>query len=584
VGNRLGEVFETFGRLKEFSPEARWLDTKSNPADLISRGCDGPDFKEQFQFWTSGPDFLGKSEDEWPIPPPLPEKEPELRKYIVSATVQQHDQFQNFKNLAEYIRYKLEVVEPTLEQLQATEEGLVKQIQEECFANEIKELQESAQRGRSKTFRKGPLQRKEVFLDKRGMLRLVTRFGAAECFSWEERNPILLTSRHLATALLVREYHHRVSHSGSRNTFAALCKKYHIPWNVVKNEVFRCQDCRERHPLPAQAPLGQLHPFRLQAWQHVFKKTGMDFFGPFVIKRGQKVWGLLFTCLTTRAVHIEPCPSLNVPTWLNAINRFVSRRGKPETIACDQAGTFVGGSKQLAKIVEDQLSAQFQQELVQKVAEKFQIEFAFIPKRMPHHGGAWERMVREAQRAMVRSASTVSGLSYDALVTFLVHAEGTINRRPLAIDEDLGVITPMSILAPASEAAYGFPTLTSLSRVLGQLRQCIDHFWRMWMQLYLRGLSVDRFPRGSPGYVELRPGDRVFFRRGEKFHRLQDKPALEAGKIIRAYHSEDGIARRFQIEDRDGKFLDIPLHRIFIPDQARVEQRGSASGLVPLSE
>jgi hypothetical protein len=56
---------------------------------------------------------------------------------------------------------------------------------------------------------------------------------------------------------------------------------------------------------------------------------------------------------------------------------------------------------------------------------------------------------------------------------------------------------------------------------------------------------------------------------------------LEAGKIIRAYHASDGIARRFQIEDHDGKSLDIPLHRIFIPDQARVEQRGSASGLVP---
>jgi hypothetical protein len=104
VGNRLGEVFETFGRLKDFSPEVRWLDTKSNPADLISRGCDGPEFKEQFQFWISGPDFLGKSEDQWPTPPPIPEKEPELRKYLVSATVQQHDQFQNFKDLAEYIR------------------------------------------------------------------------------------------------------------------------------------------------------------------------------------------------------------------------------------------------------------------------------------------------------------------------------------------------------------------------------------------------------------------------------------------------------------------------------------------------
>jgi hypothetical protein len=271
---------------------------------------------------------------------------------------------------------------------------------------------------------------------------------------------------------------------------------------------------------------------------------------------------------------------LEVPSWLNAIDRFVSRRGKPETIACDQAGTFVGGSKQLAKIIEDQLSAEFQQELARELVKKHQIKFYFIPKRTPHYGGAWERMVREAERYMVKASATVDHLSFDTFATFLVHAEGMINCRPLAIGEDLGVITPMSILAPASQAAHGFPINCSLSRVLGQLRQCIDHFWRNWTQFYLKGLSVDRYPRGSPGYVELRPGDRVMFRRSELFHRLQDKSALEGGKVVRAFHSNDGLARRFEIEDKDGSLVEIPLRRIFIPDQDRVAQRGPAVGVV----
>jgi hypothetical protein len=326
--------------------------------------------------------------------------------------------------------------------------------------------------------------------------------------------------------------------------------------------------------------MGQLHRFRLEAWDHVFKRTGMDHFGPFIIRGGKKMWGLLFTCMTTRAVHIEACPSIDIPSWMNAIDRFVSRRGKPSSMSCDNAGTFVGGSKLLARAIEEQLSEHFQANLVQEMARKHQIQFNFIPKRMPHLGGAWERMVREIERCLVKSAATVSRLNYDALTTLFVHAEGIVNRRPLAINDELGVITPMSILAPASEAAYGFPTNYSLVRVVGQLRQCIDHFWKGWTQFYLRGMSANRFPPGSPGFVELCPNDRVFFRRSEKFHRLQDTPALEAGVIRSTFPSSDGIARRFEIEDQSGKIVEIPLKRIFLPDQAKVNLRGPASGIV----
>jgi hypothetical protein len=117
--------------------------------------------------------------------------------------------------------------------------------------------------------------------------------------------------------------------------------------------------------------------------------------------------------------------------------------------------------------------------------------------------------------------------------------------------------------------------------VLGQLRQCIDHFWKGWTQFYLKGMSANRFPQGTPGFVELRPNDRVFFRRSEKFHRLQDSPALEAGVIRRTFQSGDGIARRFEIEDQGGNTVEIPLKRIFLSDQAMIDLRGSASGIAP---
>jgi hypothetical protein len=166
-------------------------------------------------------------------------------------------------------------------------------------------------------------------------------------------------------------------------------------------------------------------------------------------------------------------------------------------------------------------------------------------------------------------------------MTYLIRAESIINRRPLAIGEDLRVITPMSILAPASEAASGFASACSMSRVLGQLRQAIDHFWRTWTSFYLRGLSANRYPQGHPGYVELSPGDHVLFKKNSAFHRLPGSNLMEAGVIRRVYTSKDGISRRFDIEDAEGKVFDVPMVRVFLSEQAIVDRRGPAQGAVP---
>ena len=60
-----------------------------------------------------------------------------------------------------------------------------------------------------------------------------------------------------------------------------------------------------------------------------------------------KRYRCLFTCLTTRAVHIEVVPSLEAETCLNAIKRFIARRGKPATVLSDIGTNFVGAAKEM---------------------------------------------------------------------------------------------------------------------------------------------------------------------------------------------------------------------------------------------
>jgi hypothetical protein len=587
VANRLAEVFEFLDKRKELEPEVRWLRTDQNPADLISRGCGAEDMKNNLKFWTTGPDFLSQPESSWPEPPPSPQSKEEVavQKAISMAIIPAKDRFKDYQDLASYVRDQLDVEEPSPDQLKNAEEELVKKIQHDHFRTEIRRLKKAArEQPKSKYtslyFRTGPLQRLEVFIDDKGFLRLVTRLVNAEFLDWGERCPLILSSRHGASLLLVREFHRRVHHQGARTTYAELVKKYHLPYKTVKIEVFRCDSCKKHHPLSLDAPMAALHRSRLQPWTFVFHKTGMDYFGPFLLKGGKKAWGLLFTCFTTRAVHIEVCPDQSIPTWLNAVERFIARRGKPETISCDRAGTFVGGSKQMAKIVEDQLSEEFQEELAEEVKRRFQVKFFFIPPRTPHYGGVWERIIKEVQENLVKSTSTVANLSLDALSTYIVRAEGVINRRPLAIGDGLEVITPASILSPASEAGHGFASSESISRVMGQLRQMVDHFWRTWTNVYLRGIAVDRFPPGTPGYIELKPGDAILFKRTTDFHRLPGSSTMEAGTVRRIHRSEDGIIRRYDVEDSGGRIVEVPVKRMFIAEQDLIQHRGLAQGTV----
>ena len=75
-----------------------------------------------------------------------------------------------------------------------------------------------------------------------------------------------------------------------------------------------------------------------------FTYVGMDYFGPFEIKRGRslvKRYGVVFTCLSTRAIHLEKADSLDTDSCINAIRRFVARRGQVQEVRSDNGTNLV---------------------------------------------------------------------------------------------------------------------------------------------------------------------------------------------------------------------------------------------------
>lgn len=72
--------------------------------------------------------------------------------------------------------------------------------------------------------------------------------------------------------------------------------------------------------------------------------AGVDYAGPLNVKvnrQSKKMYICLFTCATTRAVHLEIVQDLSTETFVLAFRKFITNKGMPHTIYSDNGSTFL---------------------------------------------------------------------------------------------------------------------------------------------------------------------------------------------------------------------------------------------------
>lgn len=163
-------------------------------------------------------------------------------------------------------------------------------------------------------------------------------------------HPIVLDPHHPLTKLIIKDYDDRLHHPGPERLFAELRRKYWILKGraAVRHHQHQCTECQKWRAKPHPPRMADLPSARLRIHQPVFYSTGIDCFGPYLIKvgrRNEKRWGIIFKCMTIRAVHIDLLASLDSDSFLMALRRFIARRGKPYEILSDQGTNFKGGEK-----------------------------------------------------------------------------------------------------------------------------------------------------------------------------------------------------------------------------------------------
>ena len=188
---------------------------------------------------------------------------------------------------------------------------------------------------------------------KEGLLRVGGRIQRAPV-SDEMKFPLILSSDSPVSSLLVKDIHEKTGHGGKDQVLSRFWLIH--GGSVVRRVVKSCVFCRRHFSSPLQQMMADLPSDRMDPEQPPFTNTGIDYFGPILVKRGRsqvKRYGALFPFLTCRAVHIEMAESLTTDAFINALRRFIARRGQVRMIRSDNGSNFTGAEKELGQAIKD---------------------------------------------------------------------------------------------------------------------------------------------------------------------------------------------------------------------------------------
>ena len=164
--------------------------------------------------------------------------------------------------------------------------------------------------------------RLDPFIDGEEMLRVGGRLSKSTELSENLKHPVLLPNKSHITTLIIRHSHKKVAHAGREMTLNELRSKYWIinANSSVRYYIYKCLRCRTLRAIVGERKMADLPIDRITP-APTFTYCAVDYFGPYYIKEGYKQlkrYGVLFTCLACRAMHLEIAISFDGDSFINA--------------------------------------------------------------------------------------------------------------------------------------------------------------------------------------------------------------------------------------------------------------------------
>ncbi|XP_060808849.1 uncharacterized protein LOC132903787 [Amyelois transitella] len=543
----------------------RWVPSGLNAADDATRETTVDDNTR----WLHGPSFLREAEDLWPSEEKDIILDPGDVEIKICALAVENLELLDITRFSRYWRLVRSTAwvyravynwthktdarqgELTADEVKAAELSLIKESQRRMFQDDIENVMKTGWVNKSSSLRQ-----LTPFLDENGIFRVRGRISGAEQVDMDFRHPIILHPKDRFVKLLLMQYHIDSVHNGRERVLIEVRRRFWVLNGrcAVKSTWNECQYCKNRRVKPVTPLMSNLPNIRLKEVDRPFKYTGLDYFGPLIVKVGrrqEKRWVALYTCLTVRAIHLEVVHDLTTSSVIMSLRRLIARRGCPSLIYSDNATTFRGADRELKQAVR----AIDNEELI-RFGSIRQLEWRFIAPNAPHMGGCWERLVRSVKTSLKVTLKTRNPTD-QTLLTLLAETEFMINSRPLTYvpldhDDDLP-LTPNDFLFMKTDSHdYPFGVFTDydlLRRTWRESQRLADLTWKRWVKEYLPTLTRrDKWYRDNDRPLIV--GDLVVIA-DDQLPRNQ----WPLGRVDQVFPGKDGLIRVAQVKTRHGLYI-----------------------------
>ena len=553
-----------------------WVQSEHNVADLGTRGTSpekvGPDSE-----WQKGPDWMYDPVELWPV---------ELYPFVQLPTVQNVfvteiinvERFSSLDKLhkitalcLKFIRSKgngktvinndWKKIRLSAEDYKRAEQYWVRRVSQSVV----------------KLFESGKLQslRPEAVWDEGQFLKIVTsgRLGKLLKIGYDVEELTILDPCHAYTKLVLKDVHDQ-DHSGDDRVVWKSRTRYWIPnarreVRKIRKNCYRCRLLVKKSAQQLMAPLPSTRVLPTPAWTY----TSLDLFGPIehhdmVRKRlKEKCWGLIFTCMVSRAVHLDLTQAYDTDALLQAIRRFMSLRGCPKEFLSDQGSQMVACHKEVAVMLE-LLDWSF----VDGWCSRKGISWKFVPPQGQHMNGVTESLIR-VTKDHLKQVIDGKRLTFVETQTVLFEVSQVMNSRPLGVYSrpgsdplDGGPITPNHLLLGRATGVIPELKFENVSKVkrMKFLYSIVVEFWEKWRIVVFHSLVPQFKWHRTQRNVQI--GDVVLLKEEEA--RVAD---YKLGMVIGIKSSKDGLVRSVKvrclnrIENRfTVSYLDRPIHKLCV--------------------
>ncbi|XP_064644710.1 uncharacterized protein LOC135498383 [Lineus longissimus] len=479
--------------IREKSDSNKWyhVATKENSADILSRGATYEEL--QSSTWETGPVWLKQDKCEWPCVD-VRDKPTNIRISLAASleidnifqtrdagntstrpdlqAVIDISKFSSYQKLLRVTALVTRAFKPGIRERNKLSAVDIAKVERTWITHTQRAHYSPVLDYLNKEKQKLPLPKRPSIINQLGLLidedniiRCGGRIRNADV-NTARKYPMLLpgtpVTSHL-TSLIITHAHHTATHYGVGITMAGLRERFWITSmrSVVKKVINRCVVCKlvaGRPYLQPKAP--QLPEFRLNDIVP-YLSTAIDFTAHLYVKvrnqdhvkikdahrktyTVQKAYVCLFTCCTTRAVHLEITPDLTVGSFLRVFRRFTSTHSVPKLVYCDNAKTFTCADKELKRLYQNVAGEECQRQFANK-----RISFKYAPVQASWFAGVHERLIGVSKLATKKVLGKAL-VPMDELQTVVKEIQSVINNRPLTYlssdSHELKAITPNCLI------------------------------------------------------------------------------------------------------------------------------------------